>query len=219
LTHETIRGDGWVETYVRRELTPQQSEAFEEHYFTCRQCFEEVQEMEKFIAGLHQAGDRGMLNTAQVERRWLMPAFVFATAAALLLTAGLSYLVLSRPLAHEVQLAQNVPTANPSPQANVPVVILNADRAADSRRQLSIGDIGDAVFWIDVPPQPPGTKFDLTISSPGNELKSIQGLERNADGALAFSVPASDLAPGTYVLRLSQNSRMVAQYSVDVIRK
>jgi hypothetical protein len=239
LTHETIQADGWVEAYVRQKLTPQESAAFEEHYFACDRCFEQVQEMDKFIAGVRQAGSKGLLDnaTAPSTQRWLMPAFVFATAVVLVLGAALSYLALIRMPAIDSQLRQVLADAerkaaisdrsaqmlalDRAPQTNVPVVILTAERAADSRSQLRIGSTGDAVFWIDVPPQPPGTKFNLTIAMPDTQFsKSIEGLERNQDGALAFSMPASELASGSYVVRLYQpHDRMIAEYRIDVSRK
>ncbi len=95
---------------MRQELTPQESAAFEEHYFACDRCFEDVQEMDKFIAGVRQAGRRGLLDDGpgRSVRGWLMPAFVFAAAAVLVLGAALSYLALIRLPAVEAQLRQTL---------------------------------------------------------------------------------------------------------------
>ena len=213
-----------------QKLTPQESAAFEEHYFACERCFEEVQETEKFIAGVRQAGSKGLLDNTpgRSAPRWLMPAFVFAAAAVLVLCVAMSYVALIRLPALQAQLRQTLANrATPlmalerAPQANVPVVILSAERSADSRRQVQIASGGDAVFWIDVPPQPPGTKFNLTIANADKQFsKSIEGLERNQDGALAFSLPGSELASGSYVFRLYQpQDRMISEYRVDVSRK
>jgi hypothetical protein len=243
LTHETIQNRGWVEAYVQRRLTAEETAAFEEHYFACDQCFAEMEELKKFIAGVRQAGRRGLLDAQPAPRRWAMPAFAFASITALMLAAGLFFMAFIRMPEREAELQKALADAranaarsfaqlaalNLTPRVNVPVVILTAERAPDSRRQLNIESAtGAALFWIDVPPAPPGTKFDLTIETASHNAaspdarysKSIRGLERNQDGALAFSLPVNDLASGPYVVRLNQPpGRMVAEYRVDVLRK
>jgi hypothetical protein len=227
-----------VEAYVQRRLAEDDIAAFEQHYFSCDQCFADVQEMEKFIAGVRQAGRQGLLDGETTTGRWALPAFAFASFAALIFAVGLSYQVFIRmpereqALRKELSAAQNnasragqleqLAALDKVPAINLPVVILTAERAPDSRRQVKIdATTREAVFWIDVPPAPPGAKFNLTITAPGGRFsKTIQGLDRNQDGALAFSLPVSDLENGSYVVRLFQPSgRMLSEYRVDVERK
>ncbi len=44
-----------IERYVRRELAEEERRSFEEHLLDCRECFEEVQTMERFVAGVINA--------------------------------------------------------------------------------------------------------------------------------------------------------------------
>jgi anti-sigma factor RsiW len=244
LSHERIQREGWAEEYVRRRLAPEDSAAFEEHYFGCDRCFAEVQEMERFVAGMMDAGRRGLFNREldprPVSARWLLPAFLFAISALVLLAVGLGYMLLIRlpnsearlqtALAEthhmEAQLAELNGRASSEavPQANVPVVILTADRSASEPpdRLTITKQTTEALLWIDIPPQPAGTQFQLTIRGAGSFSKTIGGLERNENGALAASIPVSDLADGTYIVRLypaQAPGAMIAEYRMTVSRK
>jgi len=234
-----------VEAYVRRELAPEDCAAFEEHYFQCGTCFDEVQLVEKFIAGVQHAARTGVLDPERepgLDRRsWWMPAFAFAAASAVVLASALTFVVLVRQPAREARLQQELQEAlsqarvsrariaeldqraalDSGPEANVPVVILTASRSADSPNQVQLGSKSRrALLWIDIPVQPQGARFGLTISTPdGRSAKTIHDLERNSSGALAASLPAGDLPAGRYHVRLfSEKSpgQTIAEYRLNV---
>ena len=236
-----IQSRGWVELYVRHRLAPADSAAFEEHYFECDRCFADVEEMERFIGGVREAGRRGLLTGISDSRpraSWLMPAFVFAVAALALLSAGLAYFALVRLPASEAQVREALEKSqqaetrlaqleqraalDAAPQANVPVVILTAARGADETNRLTLGkQIRSAVLWIDIPPQPAGAKFRLTLTD-GKTTRTIEDLERNENGALAATVPVSDLSPGQYVVRLygeQSTAKLIGEYRITVSQK
>jgi hypothetical protein len=236
-----------VEAYVRRKLAPEDCAAFED-YFECGKCFDEVQPVEKFVAGVEHAARTGLLDPAQApsrERRtWLMPAFAFASAAALVLASVLTFVVLIRQPARESRLRQELQqalsqaqasqarmaeldqraTLDAGPEANVPVVILTASRSADSPNRVQLSSESRRVLlWIDVPAQPPGTRFGITISAPDARFaKTIHGLERNSSGALAASLPVAGLPAGAYTVRLFNEKRpgqLIAEYQLTVGRR
>jgi hypothetical protein len=241
LKHEEIEQRGMVEAYVRRRLAPEDSAAFEEHYFQCGKCFDEVQLVERFVAGVKHAARTGLLDPdpePRPERRsWWMPAFAFAAASAVVFASVLAFVVLVRQPAREAQLQQALSQARLSqariaefeqraaqdagPEANVPVVILTASRSADAPNRVQLSsESRRALLWIDVPAQPPGTRFGVTISTPdGRFAKSIHDLERNSSGALAASLPAADLPAGSYHVRLFHEKspgQTIAEYRLNV---
>jgi hypothetical protein len=244
LQHEEIEERGMVEAYVRRKLAPEDSAAFEEHYFQCGKCFDEVQLVEKFVAGVKHAARTGLLDPEpRPERRsWWMPAFAFAAASAVVFACVLAFVVLVRQPAREAQLQEALSQARASqariaeldqraaldagPEANVPVVILTASRSADApgadgSNTVQLGaESRRALLWIDVPSQPPGTRFGLTISTAdGRFSKTIHDLERNSSGALAASLPAADLPAGAYHVRLFHEKspgQTIAEYRLNV---
>jgi hypothetical protein len=233
-----------VEAYVRRKLAPVDSAAFEEHYFQCGKCFDEVQLVEKFVAGVKHAARTGLLDpepeTKPERRSWWMPAFAFAAASALALASMLTFVVLIRQPAREARLQQELQQAlsqarvsqariseldqraalDAGPEANVPVVILTASRSAEPNQVRLGSESRRALLWIDVPAEPPGTRFGLTISTADARFaKTIHDLERNSSGALAASLPAADLPAGSYHVRLFHEKspgQTIAEYRLNV---
>ncbi len=61
--HRQIEEEEIVERYARNQLAPEEREAFEEHFFTCDECFEKLQATERFIAGVRNATARGLLGS------------------------------------------------------------------------------------------------------------------------------------------------------------
>lgn len=236
-----VQAQGWVELYVRGRLSAADSAAFENHYFHCDQCFAEVQEMDRFVSGLQDAGERGLLGVEREgkSRHWLVPALTLAAAVSVLLAAALVYTTLvrlprveaelgaaraksSQSAAQLAELNRSIAVAA-APEANVPVVVLSADRSASAPgERLSIhGQSGMVLLWIDIPPQPSGARFRIDMAANGAPVKAIRGLERNGNGALAAAVPAKDLPAGVYVVRLYSEQApgvVVAEYRMRVAR-
>jgi hypothetical protein len=244
LKHEEVEERGMVEAYVRRKLAPEDSAAFEEHYFQCGKCFDEVQLVGKFVAGVKYAARTGLLDPEPdprpESRSWFMPAFAFAAASAVAFASLLAVVLVHQP-AREARLQQELQQAlsqvrdsqarlaelnqraalDAGPEANVPVVILTASRSADSPNRVQLGSGSRrALLWIDVPAQPPGTRFGVTISTADSRFaKTIHDLERNTSGALAASVPAADLPAGAYRVRLFNEKspgQTIAEYGLNV---
>jgi hypothetical protein len=108
-----------------------------------------------------------------------------------------------------------------APEANIPVVILTASRSGNSPNRVQLGSQSRRVLlWIDVPAQPPGTRFGVIITTPdGRFTRSIHDLERNSSGALAASLPVADLPAGACNVRLFNEKspgQPVAEYRLNV---
>lgn len=68
MTHQEIEQREIIERYVRDQLAPEEQRAFQEHFFTCDACFEQVQMTERFIAGVRYAAETGLLGPELAER-------------------------------------------------------------------------------------------------------------------------------------------------------
>jgi hypothetical protein len=172
-----------------------------------------------------------------------MRAFVCAAASAVVFASAVTFVVLVRQPAREARLQQELQealsqargseariaeleqrAALEAPEANVPVVILTASRSADASNQVQLGsESRRAVLWIDIPVQPLGARFGLTISTPdGRFAKTIHHLERNSSGAVAAGLPAADLPAGRYHVRLFREEppgQVIAEYRLNVERR
>jgi hypothetical protein len=232
MTHEEIENREIAESYVRGLLSEEACAAFEDHYFACDECFEHVEMLEKFVDGVRDAAETGGLpkprEVTPVSTVWrLRPAFFLAYAASLVLAvlAGWSLLIerprLKAEAARErleaeagrkrlAELGKDLAEAKlamarvPESQSNLPLVMLDASRAGGATTAVALpAGSSQLAVWVEPPPAAPGTLYRLEIFAKGGEtVETIDGLARNAYGALAASVPAARLTPGSYRARL-----------------
>ena len=230
--HNHISEAETIERYVRRELGEEERRDFEEHLLDCAECFEEVQLMERFVAGVRHSARKGMLNEPVPDRglRWLAPVLAAALAAVLLL--GVVWIgTLRRSLNESVhardvlvsQLAQAklAPAEQAEIQAgNLPIAVLQSNRSAEGESVLAVpSGAREVALWMDVEPGGRYRTFAVALSTPeGLAVETVAGLSRNSQGAVAVILPAAKLTLGRYTVRLSSETppRLLAQYTLRI---
>lgn len=106
MNHSEIQNEEIIERYVLNQLNDEERRAFQEHFFTCDDCFSQVQMTERFIGGVRHAAESGLIadhisprETARLSGRWfrwMKPALVITMAATLVLCAVVAWLLLVR---------------------------------------------------------------------------------------------------------------------------
>lgn len=247
MMHPQIEDQEIIERYVRNQLAPEEKRAFEEHFFSCDDCFDKVQSMELFVAGLRHAGSSGLLAGGPPGRvrawslsPWWIPAFAVTAVLVLVLgsVAGWQHFTeipnLRRQLqqsiadlrseqqaraAFELRSAQRI-----QGQANVPLIMLQATRDLQAPLSEAIlpPDAAQLILWIDVEP---GHERSYRIEVYGTDNKPIDAVEhlkRNSYGALAVSLPAARLQPGEFKIKLSGEEAsarsLLAEYRLSIRR-
>ncbi len=122
MTHREAQQDT-IDRFVRHQLSPAERRTFQEHYFECDECFEQVQVTARFIAGVQLAARKGLLAEPAAQPWWanlFKPALIFATATALLLAVGIGWLLLKQRSAPHQELAI-VQTSTPQPTASIAI--------------------------------------------------------------------------------------------------
>jgi TolA-binding protein len=124
---EVIEKEGVAERYLRGELSEADREAFEEHYFTCASCFDELETHRALRQALLESTDRAGLGPSPLRKR---RALRWAWAAAAALAAGVAGLAwwwvttgdgkpANPELSAQEKPASSQPVAPPSPPAPV----------------------------------------------------------------------------------------------------
>lgn len=182
MTHREAQLNDTFERYVRHKLSAEERRAFQEHYFECEECFEQVQTMARFVAGVQQAGRKGLL-VDPVEQAWwanlFKPALVFGVAAALLMAVVVGWFLLkpnTSPV-QELAVAQS-PTPTASPIATPATETSpSADLLAQNRQQpaANVAPGKVPVVFLDSERDADSAVNKLTV--PANTDKAILRIE------------------------------------------
>jgi hypothetical protein len=248
MMHQDIEGQEIIERYVRNQLTAEERQAFEEHFFGCDECFEKLQITERFIAGLDDAGNRGLLDSApstsaapaRTGGSWMFPAFAASSCVALALAIAVAWTFfyqlprLRRQLdqtsaemsaQREVIAAlQEQAASSVQAETNVPLVMLQATRDAQAPPNDAVlsSDAKHLTLWIELPSSMSGSFLLELATAEGRHIQTLENLKRNVYGALVVSLPAGVLQSGLYTARLSRQEpspvTLVAEYRLRIRR-
>src|ERR1700747_1246105 len=223
MMHPQIEDQEIIERYVRNQLAPEEQLAFEEHFFSCNDCFDKVHSMELFVAGLRQAGSSGLLAGSPFEgicawsmSPWWIPAFAATAVLVLVLGSVAGWQHFSEIPNLRQQLQQSIAELRSAQQAraafeqrsaqgsqgeaNVPIIMLQATRdvRASVTEAIVSPDAAQVILWIDVEPgHDPSYRIEI-YGTDNKPLEAVDHLRRNSYGALAVSLPAARLQPGEF---------------------
>lgn len=247
MMHQQIADEGVIERYARNQLDAEERKAFEEHYFSCDECFERLQATERFIAGVRDAARRGVLpkTAAASAPAWRhaplwSPLLGIGVIAALLLAIaggswysvqvsrlrgqlGASIAALQKEQQARATVEQQLQQALQA-EANVPLVMLQSTRDVQGQPTDALLPAGAThlVLWTEVPV---GRFTSYRLEIYGAEeipIETLTHLTRNAYGALAVSIPAERLQPGDFRIKLSGEeplpASLLAEYKLRIRR-
>ena len=194
MTHQQALTALASERYLLGEMSEIERYAFEEHYFDCDVCAEDVRVGAVMREGVREgllgratsAADAATIRTTASQSHWRSTVLPWAAAASLALVVGYQQFV--------------APAGSIEPQALAPITLRSAARGDDP--VVRVGAAGFATFAMDI--DIPGTGPELTYAlrnSAGEQVGSGR-LPRPAAGTpLLLLVPASTLSStGRYVL-------------------
>jgi hypothetical protein len=223
MTHEQALSTLASERYLLAEMSEEERASFEEHYFGCEECADDVRAAGRLRDGVRAglAGERASRDNVQDMshsaawqrraagmRRWYQSAAIpWAAAAALAIVAGYQSLVIGPAPALRQPVALAPVTLRPASRGAVPQVTLPRDSAVVT---LAI-DAG-----VSVGAQAGSTSADVpfAIRTQGNAVAASGTVRLPAPGVpLLLLVPRSEIAePGRYILTIAD-----AEYPFDVV--
>ena len=208
MTHSDAVKDQMVERYFLGELKDEQRDAFEEHYFECATCAEDVRLTAAFQANAKAVfSERERASVRAAVRgngwsfwSWWSPAPAWITAGVLLCMTIWQSAIRIPGLERQVQFAQSarvVPAAVLRAETRGDLNAISLPRGASSL--LLIFDVNDA-------PSTPTSTAELRSES-GAAIFS-QRIDTPAAGtSMHLLVPAAQLAPGSYTLTIRGENR------------
>jgi len=190
-----------TEKYLLGELPSDQREAFEEHFFECRECADDVR-----TAAILIDNARSALREAPVPQRrfeparqkswwgWLQPAWGLAAAAAILAVVGYQNLVTIPHLKTEMAAAT-------IPQALTSFNLTTSGSRSAIGPQLTVPGDKPFSFYIDIPASDSFAYYSAAVETESGARKFAVPVSREqAKESVQILLPAKTLLPGNYVL-------------------
>lgn len=228
MNHQEARQRELAERYVRRQLSESERTEFEEHFFACAECFEEVEALDRMRNAVKRAVDAGEYPVSAAPKRAYAAGIGLAAAILFGALAGWSVFI-EQPRLEAVarrereaarlriaELEKDL-AGRELASAALPVLILEAARDGETNKIRIPGSAKQIALWLDPPPSASGPFRLVVVATKGAEVESVGDLARNPQGALAVSVPSTRLPVGSYRARLfGAGGKLLAEYAFGV---
>ena len=190
-----------TEKYLLGELPTDQREAFEDHFFACTECAQDVKTAAVFIDNARAALREAPVPARQFQPArqkswwgWLQPAWGLAAAAAILAVVGYQNLVTIPHLKTEMAAAT-------TPQALTSFNLTTAGSRGAIGPQLTVPAEKPFSFYIDIPASDSFAYYSAAVETDSGARKFAVPVSREqAKESVQILLPAKTLSPGNYVL-------------------
>jgi hypothetical protein len=204
------------EKYLLGELSKEQHEAFEEHYFECSACAEEMKTTVAFMESSRQVAREGVPQAIDEKRlvpaapndggwfSWLRPAFAVPVFAALLLFIGYQNGVTIHNLK---QAPSNVVIGESSRSFS----LLSANSRGGSAAKFAVGAHEDFRLDVDMPGNSPNGYTCQIQDESGKVLASFTVSPEEAKNTVTRIIRGGSLKPGRYTIAIFKGQTPPAQ--------
>jgi hypothetical protein len=201
-----------VEKYLLDELPPQIRDEFEEHYFDCRECTEDLQVTSAFMDAAKNElratplpkPALGAAKKSETNKPWFAwlwtPALVVPALAACLLVIAYQNLVILprfRNALAELRAPEILPT----------VSLVGGNSRGGSAPSIAVEGAHAFLVLIDIPTQERFSSYTCLLYAPSGSLAwHVQASPEEAKDTVSIRVPAGRAASGSYTLVVQGNS-------------
>ena len=203
MDHSNARESKAVEKYLLDELSPDEREEFELHFFDCAECADELR-----IANLFEANARVVFAEGYAPRKWWhsfsetwaeawrRPALAAPAFAALLLVALAGY-----QNGVEIPSLRARATLAGSPQLTAIATLRGISRGENGETTIEVpGGASSLVVQFDVTADPRPARILCEIQNSAGKVISSSVVEVPASGTVPLSVGVKTVGPGSWQL-------------------
>jgi hypothetical protein len=203
-----------VEKYLLEELTPEQRDEFEEHFFDCQDCAADLRETAAFMAAATQEfkvnpvpkpgkAAKGKSFSASF---WPTALVWSALAASLLLVAYQNLVVFPHFKTEIAELK--------TPEVLPVISLVGGNSRGDQTPTATAAAAHPFLLSLDIPTQDRFTSYTCLLYSPSGTLAwRVEVSPQAARDTVSIRVPSTDKLPGQYTLAVQGN---LAGTSVDL---
>jgi hypothetical protein len=223
MEHERSVQNLAVECYLLGQMTPEERDAFETHYFECAVCADDLRAASQFIEDARDvfASERARPAPARnvPEPRpgwnwigWLRPQFAAAVIGVLAVVSGVETLGTIPSLQRRLNDAS-------APRIISSTFLRPQTRGEPTTLRTVSGE--PAVFIFDLPESPAAEVRFVVKSTDGRAVFQLSGKISGRGEPVTLSIPRLDLPAGTYTLVVESaavDGQELGQYPFEVKR-
>ena len=223
LNLQKIKAEGWVDRYVRNELNPPETEAFEQFMLDHAEVQDEVLTAMTLKQGLPEALtsiEKNGTGTSWLSRllgTGLQPAFSLA-GSALAVTFAVLFVIANS----EVNDLEGQIDAMQGPQGDIATAYLPRVRSADAAAFEPVAvmpakNSGWALLQLELG-YAEADRFNIAIQTWGDKqvITTVSDVRRSVDDLLTVAVPAQQLPVGNYVAVVQSEEQTIARFPFSV---
>ncbi|HTW57319.1 MAG TPA: zf-HC2 domain-containing protein [Terriglobales bacterium] len=213
MDHNAVVQQKMTERYLLNELEPEERDEFEEHFFDCQKCAQDIQAGSEFVEHskviLAESSDPIPVRDSSRETvrsgwfAWLRPAFAVPLLAVLLAIVGYQNLVMYPKL-------RGLTQPRVLPWASVAVGTWGA-----ARPPLTVPEDGAFLLFVRIPPDGNYASYTADLYNPKGKLEwSLTFPAKPGQDQWPMQIPGADREAGTY--RMSVRGVTAAGDSKDL---
>lgn len=210
MNHQEATTTGAAERYLLDEMSAEEREEFEEHYFSCAECAEDMRAASQLIEGVRSAQAEPAskvvsLRPARQAPRFRLPSWSYAAVAAALAVVVCYQSLIVIPGLRNRQVSE---------PAQVAVYLLRPETRG-SVRVIPRQPGQPVVLSLDVPMASAGALEAVVQDEAGRRAAQIPVSLPNGESRASLLLPAG-LAPAQYTIVLRSNSTEVGRYQFEL---
>jgi hypothetical protein len=179
-----------AERYLLGEMTPEDRDAFEEHFFDCAVCASEVRHGAQIGATIRtQKSNRTRQPRMGAARQWLTAAAVAAAVSVV-------------PIVQNVGLRQQLAIARSPHLGGSYSLLLAGSRGSEEPIVIAAGS-APFTIELDIPPQPDARRYVVEVVDAAGRVHAHDSVPAEAaSNTQHLQFPGGSLPPGKYSVRV-----------------
>ena len=183
--------------YLLGELSVSQRDEFEQHYFDCQECAEELRANSVFLAASRDALEKSLVPSRQSETTkqargwflWLRPAFAVPAFALLLIVLSYQNLVTIPQFKHLASQATSSNLLNP--------ILLHPGVSRGTEPSIPVTPGQSFAVYLDIPTEPSYSSYRVRLQDASGSSRDLLTLSSADIQKSPLLKMPSDLASGT----------------------
>jgi hypothetical protein len=212
-----------AERYLLGEMSPRVREEYEEHFFGCVECAQDVQRGAAFVDAARDVLGSETISTtpAKPERKPSLWAWILRPAYAIPVMALLLAIVGYQNLRTIPQMRSELAQAT-TPQSFPSLSLINANSRGGELPEITVAANKPFGLFVDIPPAPRYGSYVCAVEEYRGDVAgavkfSVTVSEEEAKQTVQLMIPAFKLAAGKYAF-VVQGYESLSQQKVDVAR-